>query len=65
MAPSAKIGINPVAAIPNRLKPVAAAAGNLIDLGKAYRQLQLYREALNNPPRLITSDIRTIRIIYS
>jgi len=32
------------------------------DLGKAYRQLQLYREALNNPPLLITSDIRTIRI---
>lgn len=32
------------------------------DLGKAYRQLQLYREALNNPPLLITSDIRTIHL---
>ena len=33
------------------------------DLGKAYRQLQLYREALNNPPLLITSDIRTIAVL--
>ena len=32
------------------------------DLGKAYSQLQLYREALDNPPLLIASDIRTIRI---
>ena len=32
------------------------------DLDKAYRQLQLYREALNNPPLLITSDTRDIRI---
>ena len=32
------------------------------DLDKAYRQLQLYREALDNPPLLITSDLRTIHI---
>ena len=32
------------------------------DLGKAYRQLQLYRESLDNPPLLITSDIHTIHI---
>ncbi|MCZ2115175.1 MAG: class I SAM-dependent DNA methyltransferase [Anaerolineae bacterium] len=32
------------------------------DLDKAYRQLQLYREALENPPLLITSDMRDIRI---
>ncbi|HMT21203.1 MAG TPA: class I SAM-dependent DNA methyltransferase, partial [Promineifilum sp.] len=32
------------------------------DLDKAYRQLQLYRESLDNPPLLITSDIRTIHI---
>ena len=32
------------------------------DLNKAYRQLQLYREALFNPPLLITSDLRTIHI---
>ncbi|MBE2201042.1 MAG: class I SAM-dependent DNA methyltransferase [Anaerolinea sp.] len=32
------------------------------DLDKAYQQLQLYREALHNPPLLITSDIHTIRI---
>jgi hypothetical protein len=32
------------------------------DLDKAYRQLQLYREALENPPLLITSDIHTIII---
>ena len=32
------------------------------DLDKAYRQLQLYREALNNPPLLITSDTRVIHI---
>ncbi|MBK8901688.1 MAG: class I SAM-dependent DNA methyltransferase [Anaerolineaceae bacterium] len=32
------------------------------DLDKAYQQLQLYREALENPPLLITSDIRTIVI---
>ena len=32
------------------------------DLGKAYQQLQLYREDLQNPPLLITSDIQTIVI---
>ncbi|WP_420632244.1 class I SAM-dependent DNA methyltransferase [Candidatus Leptofilum sp.] len=32
------------------------------DLEKAYQQLQLYREALENPPLLITSDIHTIVI---
>lgn len=32
------------------------------DLNKAYRQLQLYREDLQNPPLLITSDIHTIII---
>ena len=32
------------------------------DLDKAYQQLQLYREALENPPLLITSDIHTIII---
>ena len=32
------------------------------DLDKAYQQLQLYREALENPPLLITSDIHTIVI---
>lgn len=32
------------------------------DLGKAYQQLLLYRDALNNPPLLITSDIHTIEI---
>ena len=32
------------------------------DLERAYRQLQLYREALDNPPLLITSDLRTIEI---
>ena len=32
------------------------------DLDKAYRQLQLYREDLENPPLLITSDIHTIHI---
>ena len=32
------------------------------DLDKAYQQLQLYREALENPPLLITSDIHTIEI---
>ena len=32
------------------------------DLNKAYRQLQLYRESLDNPPLLITSDIREIHI---
>ncbi len=32
------------------------------DLDKAYRQLQLYREDLQNPPLLITSDIHTIII---
>ncbi|MBX3055505.1 MAG: class I SAM-dependent DNA methyltransferase [Anaerolineae bacterium] len=32
------------------------------DLGKAYAQLQLYREDLHNPPLLITSDIHTIII---
>ncbi len=32
------------------------------DLDKAYQQLQLYREDLQNPPLLITSDIHTIII---
>lgn len=32
------------------------------DLDKAYRQLQLYREDLQNPPLLITSDLHTIII---
>jgi len=32
------------------------------DLDKAYRQLQLYREDLQNPPLLITSDIHNIII---
>lgn len=32
------------------------------DLDKAYQQLQLYREDLDNPPLLITSDIHTIHI---
>lgn len=32
------------------------------NLDKAYQQLQLYREALENPPLLITSDIHTIII---
>ena len=32
------------------------------DLDEAYRQLQRYREALNNPPLLVVSDFRTIRI---
>ncbi len=32
------------------------------DLDKAYAQLQLYRESLQNPPLLITSDIHTIVI---
>lgn len=32
------------------------------NLDKAYQQLQLYREALHNPPLLITSDIYTIII---
>ena len=30
------------------------------DLDEAYRQLQRYREALNNPPILVVSDFRTI-----
>ena len=32
------------------------------DLDRAYQQLLLYREALGNPPLLITSDTRTITI---
>ncbi|VAW33623.1 FIG045374: Type II restriction enzyme, methylase subunit YeeA [hydrothermal vent metagenome] len=32
------------------------------DLDKAYQQLQLYRESLQNPPLLITSDIHAIII---
>ncbi len=32
------------------------------DLDEAYRQLQRYREALNNPPLLVVSDFRTIRV---
>ena len=32
------------------------------DLVKAYQQLQLYRESLQNPPLLITSDLLTIYI---
>ena len=32
------------------------------DLDEAYRQLQRYREALNNPPVLVVSDFRTIRV---
>lgn len=34
-----------------------------VDLGKAYSQILLYREALENPPLLIASDICTIRIL--
>ncbi len=33
-----------------------------LDLDEAYRQLQRYREALNNPPLLVVSDFRTIRV---
>lgn len=32
------------------------------DLDEAYRQLQRYREALLNPPLLVVSDFRTIRV---
>ena len=32
------------------------------DLVKAYQQLQLYREALENPPLLVVSDIQTIEV---
>jgi SAM-dependent methyltransferase len=32
------------------------------DLAAAYRQLQLYRESLHNPPLLITSDLHTVEI---
>lgn len=32
------------------------------DLDRAYQQLQLYRESLDNPPLLITSDVHTIII---
>jgi type II restriction/modification system DNA methylase subunit YeeA len=32
------------------------------DLDRAYQQLQLYREALDNPPLLITCNIHTIHI---
>ena len=32
------------------------------DLDEAYRQLQRYREALNNPPLLVVSDFRTIGV---
>ena len=32
------------------------------DLDAAYRQLQRYREALHNPPLLVVSDFRTIRV---
>lgn len=32
------------------------------DLDEAYRQLQRYREALHNPPLLVVSDFRTIRV---
>ncbi len=32
------------------------------DLDEAYRQLQRYREALNNPPLLVVSDFQTIRV---
>ena len=32
------------------------------DLDEAYRQLLRYREALNNPPILVVSDFRTIRV---
>jgi hypothetical protein len=38
--------------------------GKHADLGKAYQQLLLYRDALENPPLLIVSDTRTI-IIYT
>ena len=31
-------------------------------MDEAYRQLQRYREALNNPPVLVVSDFRTIRV---
>lgn len=34
--------------------------GSHKELDKAYRQLQLYRESLQNPPLLITSDIHNI-----
>ena len=36
--------------------------GQHADLDKAYDQLLLYREALQNPPLLIVSDMQTIRI---
>ena len=32
------------------------------DLDAAYRQLQRYREGLSNPPLLVVSDFRTIRV---
>ena len=32
------------------------------DLDAAYRQLQRYREALNNPPLLVVSDFQTVRV---
>ncbi|MYC34025.1 MAG: class I SAM-dependent DNA methyltransferase [Chloroflexi bacterium] len=32
------------------------------DLDEAYRQLQRYRESLNNPPLLVVSDFQTIRV---
>ena len=32
------------------------------DLDEAYRQLQRYRESLNNPPLLVVSDFLTIRV---
>ena len=32
------------------------------DLDEAYRQLQRYREGLSNPPLLVVSDFRTIRV---
>ena len=34
------------------------------DLDDAYRQLQRYRESLNNPPLLVASDFQTIRVSY-
>jgi hypothetical protein len=33
-----------------------------VNLDKAYEQLLLYREALGNPPLLITSDTRRIKV---
>jgi type II restriction/modification system DNA methylase subunit YeeA len=38
--------------------------GPRADLGKAYQQLQQYRDSLENPPLLVVSDIQTI-VVHS